>query len=635
MQFVRLLHTLQGISKAVFSGKFVVDNRDIFITDNLDKLIEVNPVPELPTENYFIFTNRGASSADVLITSRITGYVFINDMVVGTTGNTYSVPANGIIKVVGLRTNNDSSQGCFQSITADANFSIDRWDESVTSLDNMFVGDSGIKRISSWDGAQNYTTLNNTFYNSSVETIDTWSGLNSLTKLDSTFSNSNLTTIPASWSGLDNVTQMNSTFENCTSLVTGGDNSISSLSNIRDFSRCFYRCSSWTGDGFSIYDYLSTKPIEVTSYSDTFTDCTNCIGYNDILDTWGGGLSYNPLNLPAYTIRLKYNNGVTPTFSKGTATQVSSSPNVWDLTYNNSNWNSLLKGHTDLIEVLGANTENITSMDFAFRNCSNLKEVQLFDIGRIGSLRGTFLHCTSLTAVPKFNTRNLYSFESTFSGCSSLTTVPLFDTSNVTNMSEMFRECTSLINVPLFDTKNVREMITTFYECSSLTTIPLFDTRSLTTLFCTFSNCSSLVSIPLLNTSNVHEFTGAFGACTSLITVPLFDTHNAITFNTMFNGCTNLTSIPVFDSSKVTDMDWMFCGCSSLKEVPLLDTGKVTTIDLMFRDCVNVEHGALALYNQVSSQMNPPSNHSMTFFNCGSNTQTGAAELAQIPSGWK
>ena len=31
----------------------------------------------------------------------------------------------------------------------------------------------------------------------------------------------------------------------------------------------------------------------------------------------------------------------------------------------------------------------------------------------------------------------------------------------------------------------------------------------------------------------------------------------------------------------------------------------------------------------------PPISHRQAFYNCGSNTQTGAAELAQIPSGWK
>ena len=171
-------------------------------------------------------------------------------------------------------------------------------------------------------------------------------------------------------------------------------------------------------------------------------------------------------SLPPYTIRLKFKDGVTPTFSKGTAVQVSTSPNIWDLTYENSAWTSLLEGQTKLLEVIDGNTTNVT---------------------RMGSM---------------------------FDSCASLTTVPLFDTSNVTDMSYMFWDCSSLTSIPLFDTSNV------------------------------------------------------------------------------------------------------------------------TNMNNMFYDCTNVQTGALALYQQASTQANPSSNHIDTFRNCGSNTQTGAAELAQIPTSW-
>ena len=54
-----------------------------------------------------------------------------------------------------------------------------------------------------------------------------------------------------------------------------------------------------------------------------------------------------------------------------------------------------------------------------------------------------------------------------------------------------------------------------------------------------------------------------------------------------------------------------------------------------FRNCTHVDGGALALYQQASSQTTPPSNHNGTFNNCGSNSNTGRVELAQIPSDWK
>lgn len=130
---------------------------------------------------------------------------------------------------------------------------------------------------------------------------------------------------------------------------------------------------------------------------------------NDFILNWINK-QLNPLDLPPYTIRLKYKDGITPTFTKGTGVQVSQEQNIWDLTYENSDWSYLLYIHDDLLEVLGANATGVTNM------------AHTFDL------------------------------------CSSLTSVPLFDTSNVTDMSGMFRYCTLLASVPLFDTINVTDI---------------------------------------------------------------------------------------------------------------------------------------------------------------------------------
>ena len=174
-----------------------------------------------------------------------------------------------------------------------------------------------------------------------------------------------------------------------------------------------------------------------------------------------------PPILPPYTIRLKYKQGTTPTFWKGTGVIVDESNNIWDLTYENSNWTNLLTRKSDLLEVIDGNTSNVTNM------------------------------------------------ESMFDSCTSLTSVSLLDTSNVTNMNLMF------------------------LNCFSLTTVPLFDTSS------------------------------------------------------------------------------------------------VTKISNMLYNCVKVQSGALALYTQASTQATPPTYHDNTFRECGINTETGAAELAQIPDDWK
>mgnify|MGYP003288183421 CR=1 FL=1 len=199
-----------------------------------------------------------------------------------------------------------------------------------------------------------------------------------------------------------------------------------------------------------------------------------------------------PIVLPSYTIRLLYKDGVTPTFVKGTGVQVSESPNIWDLTYNNNDWSELLSLEEDLLEVLGANTSNVTNMALMFNWCRSLRSVALFDTSNVTNMGGMFAYCQD-----------------------ALTTVPIFDTSNVTNMGGMFIYCTVLTTVPLFNTSKVKHM------------------------------------------------------------------------------------------------------------------------NNMFRNCINVESGILALYQQASTQTTPPAEHSETFWDCGIDTVTGAAELAQIPSDWK
>lgn len=103
----------------------------------------------------------------------------------------------------------------------------------------------------------------------------------------------------------------------------------------------------------------------------------------------------------------------------------------------------------------------------------------------------------------------------------------------------------------------------------------------------------------------------------------------------MFSNCSSLVSVPLFDTRSVTDTNEMFYKCSSLTSIPLFDTSNIEDMGSMFASCVKVESGALALYQQASSQATPPIVHSYTFNSCGSQTVTGSAELAQIPSNWK
>ena len=140
------------------------------------------------------------------------------------------------------------------------------------------------------------------------------------------------------------------------------------------------------------------------------------------------------------------------------------------------------------------------------------------------------------------------------------------------------------------------------------------------------------------DTSNVTNTSDMFSYCFCLKSICLFDTSNVTLINGMFEMDDNyslLETVPLFDTSNVTDFSYFLNGCTSLKEIPLFDTSKATDVYAMCAGCYDVESGALALYNQLSTQTNPPNSHDYCFSNCGSDTQSGAAELAQIPSDWK
>lgn len=148
------------------------------------------------------------------------------------------------------------------------------------------------------------------------------------------------------------------------------------------------------------------------------------------------------------------------------------------------------------------------------------------------------------------------------------------------------------------------------------------------------SGSNNVVEVLGANTTGITQMYGMFHDCSSLTSVQLFDTSNVTTMESMFLECSNLTSVPLFDTSNVTNMNSMLNLCGQLTTIPLFDTSKATDMGYMFSGCTRVQSGALALYQQASTQTTPPSNHNNTFNNCGRDTTTGGAELAQIPSSW-
>lgn len=226
---------------------------------------------------------------------------------------------------------------------------------------------------------------------------------------------------------------------------------------------------------------------------------------------------------PKYSLRLKYADGVTPTFSKGTAVRVSTSPNVWDLKYENANWSSLLKNHTNLLEVMESNTSDVTNMSSMFYGCSHLTSVTSLDTAKVTNMKSMFGSCTRLASVPLMDTRLVTDMSYMLSSCSAITYLPLFDTRSVTNMSYMLSTCIALVHSPIFDTHNVVNFNSMYFDCEALREVPLLDTSSAENMsgmfvYCSYVESGALALYQQASTqwpTSLRDVTGCFYYCGS------------------------------------------------------------------------------------------------------------------------
>lgn len=152
---------------------------------------------------------------------------------------------------------------------------------------------------------------------------------------------------------------------------------------------------------------------------------------------------YNPLGLPPYTIRAKFSSGYTPTMGDS-RTLVDAGENVWDITKASTNWTGLFSSIPELLEILGANSTNVTDLTLFCSRCGYLESVGIFDTSNVTSFRMTFYYCERLRLVPEFPTQSVINMSSAFHDCYALRQIPALSTVNVTDMADAFYFCTSV-----------------------------------------------------------------------------------------------------------------------------------------------------------------------------------------------
>ena len=363
------------------------------------------------------------------------------------------------------------------------------------------------------------------------------------------------------------------------------------------------------------------------------------------------GYVYNRGNpdIAAFTLRFKFASDVYASSSdvpplpadtsrattKGSWTKVQGvADNLWDYTYENPDWRYLFQS-------MEANRTDVTYGEFGDYWSTPCEIVDSGDLTGVLSMNSAFRTITYLTSVnipSKVSiTGSIDSAESPFTRLAHLKHVTI----NYVQGTALwfFRECSELetVNIGYFYDPHTTGTIYSAYMCAYCYALTDFDVnfiKPLQSLDYMFFHCEALVHAPVLDTSAATSMTYMFRFCTSLKDVPAYDMSNSPRTEFMFSDCTSLEYAPAFDTSALKSFRAMFMECTSLKRVPLYDTSSALNMNSAFYNCTNVEGGALALYQQASSQATPPTTHEYCFGNCGINTVTGAAELSQIPSDW-
>lgn len=346
---------------------------------------------------------------------------------------------------------------------------------------------------------------------------------------------------------------------------------------------------------------------EGTKYVVTFNEVYNS-EFNDITiqnyDGVVGGYStcavtivadYEPL-IAAKTIRLRYDTGITPTIPSWaqvptgtTLTQIDQANNVWDLYIPSTDWSAfftpfLTEMHVqDIVEIVDVNADGVTNMSGLFR-------------------MNSVWPGTKLTNARIRNTSSCQNFSYLLDGSNLLTTVKgIFLDSDTNgydvNATRMLYGCSALTHTGIW---LANKLINSQVTHGDITYDFIIDTPIMSGMF---GNCTSLTSIPyfFMSTSAFYPAGAAWHSVSGVYN----------DWSALFKGCTGLV--------KISDgFDW----------TPQTDTSS------MFEGCVNVQGGALSLYNKLQNNYQGVERYTDCFKDCGSNTTTGAAELAQIPSSW-
>lgn len=297
-------------------------------------------------------------------------------------------------------------------------------------------------------------------------------------------------------------------------------------------------------------------------------------------------------------------------------------PGLWDYTPDNYSSNlggQLVPGNMDIAHCGGA-------VDLVDIRLSSLSINYFFENAFENATALRTVNISSLTALS-------YKMTHAFQGCSGITEASvLLDTCSSTEA--MFGACTALRTLCMRTSNGISN--STGYGCTDLTDLTL-EISSGNGWFLYQNGHADFADSPLTNITFI---------------APVHSTYrlhgiSAGADQETFRGLTTLESLILYvrDPGSSTELlqrplpigsvgNYCFLGCTGLTAMPYLDLSAVRECTSMFDGCINIGSGILDTYNVLSLHVQQH-NYNNCYRNCGTNSPTGSAELAQIPAGWK
>ena len=320
---------------------------------------------------------------------------------------------------------------------------------------------------------------------------------------------------------------------------------------------------------------------------------------------------------------------------------------------------------SELEEIEGIsylNTENVTAMEYMFRNCSKIKKLDLstFNTDKVTEMREMFASCSSLEElnVSSFNTEHVMSYTYMFFDCSKLTALDIssFVIQDYCGLSYMFRNCLNLKTIYTSEAwPNVKSDAEMFEACYKLVggNGTVYDNTKITEEYARIDKADAPGYFTLGKSKPTHAYaelstdkktltyhydnqrSERTGTTTNIVNKTIstadLETVEQVIFDESFKNyqpyscygwfenmknLSSITNIEYINTSVVRRLTNMFYGCSSLTELDLSNF----TINCFQSDLTNMFYGCSNLTTIYVSgawiEESSPWPNENTFYGC-------------------